>query len=181
MYEGMKRRCGKEPQLYVLVLAASSAGLAGGLAGNFADVVNVRMQQDSASPAAARKNYRNILDGVRRIIREEGTAGLMRGWLPNCVRGATQTAGQLASYDFIKRTLIKYTSLEDGISSQLTASGLAGLIAATMTNPIDVLKTRIMSSSEPQELITLVKTSFQKEGLNWTVRGWLPSFIRIGP
>lgn len=139
------------------------------------------MQNDTALPENRRKNYRHVFDGVRRMSREEGLRSLMKGWLPNCTRAAAQTTAQLASYDVIKRNLIKHARLEDDLSCQLTSSFFAGLIAATVTNPIDVVKTRIMSSSEQQGIFSLVQKSFRTEGLGWIFRGWLPSFSRIGP
>lgn len=181
VYEEVKQRVGPSPDAVVLGIIAACSGFAGGLAGNFADVVNVRMQNDSALPQERRKNYRNIFDGVIRMIREEGAGSLMKGWVANCTRAAAQTAAQLASYDVIKRNLMEHTSIQGEWPSQLTASLLAGLVATTVTNPIDVIKTRIMSSSEAEGVFAVVRTSFQKDGVGWIFRGWVPSFSRIGP
>lgn len=63
------------------------SGAIGGLAGNFADVVNIRMQNDSALEAAKRRNYKNAIDGVYKIYRYEGgLKTLFTGWKPNMVR-----------------------------------------------------------------------------------------------
>ena len=56
-------------------LTIASAGLAGGIAGivgNLAEVVLVRMCADGAKPSTERFNYRNAIDALIRIGRENG-------------------------------------------------------------------------------------------------------------
>jgi len=49
----------------------------GGAAGNPADIINVRMQQDRANPPAQRRNYRNAIDG---IVRKWFPEFLLQSW-----------------------------------------------------------------------------------------------------
>ncbi|KAK0613756.1 mitochondrial carrier domain-containing protein [Immersiella caudata] len=171
-----------EPPSFVLLVAmASASGFVGGLAGNAADVLNVRMQHDAALPAAQRRNYAHAIDGLVRMTREEGLASWFRGVGPNSMRAAAMTAGQLASYDVVKRTLIRLTPMEDNMATHFTASFLAGVAAATITSPIDVIKTRVMSSHGSQSLPKLLGEIYAAEGLRWMFKGWTPSFLRLGP
>ncbi|CAK7217113.1 Mitochondrial dicarboxylate transporter [Sporothrix bragantina] len=163
-----------------LVVAASVAGMAGGFAGNAADVLNVRMQHDAALPVEKRRGYRHALDGLVRLAREEGIVkGWFRGVWPNSMRAAAMTASQLASYDSAKRILLATTPLTDSLAAHLIASFLAGVAAATVTSPIDVVKTRVMSSHA--HLTTVLRELYAAEGLRWMFKGWVPSFIRLGP
>jgi dicarboxylate transporter 10 len=171
----------KPPSFVLLVAMASASGVVGGLAGNVADVINVRMQNDAALPAAQRRNYAHAIDGVVRMTREEGLASWFRGVGPSCIRAAAMTAGQLASYDVVKRTLIRLTPMEDNMATHFTASFLAGVAAATITSPIDVIKTRVMSSQSSQSLPKLLGDIYVREGLRWMFKGWTPSFLRLGP
>lgn len=68
-----------------LTFCASSAGALGGLAGNPADVVLVRMISDPAKPLAQQLHYRNAAHGVYRMVADEGFLSLFRGLLPNTV------------------------------------------------------------------------------------------------
>ncbi|KIW48673.1 uncharacterized protein PV06_01241 [Exophiala oligosperma] len=191
VYEEMKRQWigdgdgeqQKPPSFPVLVAMASISGFMGGIAGNFADVLNVRMQRDKALPVHERRNYKHVFDGILRLQREEGVKGFFRGWVPNSTRAAVQTAGQLASYDTVKRMLMEYTPLrEDTLSTQLAASFLAGAMAATVTNPVDVVKTKVMAGDgKPGGVGELVTTLYRQEGLSWVFKGWTPSFLRLGP
>jgi dicarboxylate transporter 10 len=141
---------------------ACASGLAGGVAGNPADVLNVRMQHDAALPPAERRNYRHAADGLARMVREEGWRALFRGVAPNSVRAVLMTASQLASYDGFKRLLLAphngpgaalFSShgrrRDDDVSVHLTASFLAGFVATTVCSPVDVIKTRLMSAKTP--------------------------------
>jgi solute carrier family 25 (mitochondrial dicarboxylate transporter), member 10 len=181
IYEEIKQRAGPNPGATVLVATAFGSGFAGGVAGNFADVLNVRMQNDATLPAHRRKNYKHVFDGMMRLARYEGLSGWFKGWLPNSSRAAVQTSGQLASYDLIKRSLMEHLDVGDTLMTQLSASFLAGLIATTATNPIDVMKTRIISSSTREGIFQFLRNSFRNEGFRWMFKGWVPSLLRIGP
>ena len=160
---------------------ASTSGFLGGIAGNPADVLNVRMQHDAALPPAERRNYKNAVNGLIRMTREEGWRSLFRGVWPNSMRAVLMTASQLASYDGFKRVLLTNTSLEDNLTTHFTASFLAGFVATTICSPVDVIKTRVMSAKESEGLVRLLSKIYRLEGVNWMFRGWVPSFIRLGP
>ncbi|KAH3985807.1 hypothetical protein HBI81_093140 [Parastagonospora nodorum] len=184
VYEALKARVTtteKKPSFLTLVGMASISGLLGGIAGNPGDILNVRMQNDAALPREQRRNYKNAVDGVLRMAREEGVGSLWKGVWPNSSRAVLMTVGQLATYDGFKRTLLEYTPLKDGLSTHFTASFLAGFVATTICSPVDVIKTRVMSSNAHQSIVSLVTEITKQEGIRWMFKGWVPSFIRVGP
>jgi dicarboxylate transporter 10 len=159
----------------------SASGFLGGIAGNPADVLNVRMQHDAALPKSERRNYKHAIDGLVRMVREEGTKSLWKGVWPNSMRAVLMTASQLASYDGFKRIILAHTSLQDNLTTHFYASFLAGFVATTICSPVDVIKTRIMSATESKSIARLLSDIYRAEGLGWMFRGWVPSFIRLGP
>lgn len=185
VYEDLKSRLttpSSRPSFLALVAISSTSGFLGGLAGNPADVLNVRMQNDAALPASQRKNYRNAIDGLIRMTREEGLASLFRGVWPNSARAVLMTASQLASYDTFKKALSEKMGMQEGLTLHFSASLLAGFVATSVCSPVDVIKTRVMSSSvKSKGIVTLVAEITAKEGWTWMFRGWVPSFIRLGP
>lgn len=164
---------------------ASASGFIGGVAGNPADVLNVRMQSDAALPPAQRRNYRHAFHGLVQMTKTEGFGALFRGVWPNSTRAVLMTASQLASYDVFKRMCMEKAGMKDNLSTHFTASFLAGFVATTACSPVDVIKTRVMSASHApgssQSMLVLLRDICRKEGLAWTFRGWVPSFIRLGP
>ncbi|KFY08266.1 hypothetical protein V492_06389 [Pseudogymnoascus sp. VKM F-4246] len=184
VYEELKAAATTEtstPSFPLLIGIASASGFLGGFAGNPADVLNVRMQHDAALPPAERRNYKNAIDGLVRMTREEGWKSLFRGVWPNSMRAVLMTASQLASYDAFKQALIVHTPLTDNLTTHFTASFMAGFVATTVCSPVDVIKTRIMSSTESKGVGKLLRDVCKAEGVKWMFRGWVPSFIRLGP
>jgi dicarboxylate transporter 10 len=184
IYEELKTRFRSptsDPSFPVLIAMSSVSGFIGGVVGNPADVLNVRMQHDAALPMDQRRNYKNAFDGLIRMTREEGWKSLFRGVWPNSMRAILMTASQLASYDGFKQALIEHTPLEDNLTTHFSASFMAGFVATTVCSPVDVIKTRIMSSHESKGLAKLLGDVYKVEGVGWMFRGWVPSFIRLGP
>nr|OQO27444.1 hypothetical protein B0A51_06320 [Rachicladosporium sp. CCFEE 5018] len=171
----------EKPSFPALVGMASASGFLGGIAGNPADILNVRMQNDAALPAADRRNYKNAIDGLSRMIKEEGVASLFRAVWPNSLRAVLMTASQLASYDIFKSELLRRTSMGDNLYTHFTASFMAGFVATTVCSPVDVIKTRIMTAKTNEAVWTLLARVTKQEGFSWVFKGWVPSFIRLGP
>lgn len=69
------------------ILAGMLAGAVGAAVGTPADLVMVRMQADSRLPVNEQVyKYKNIFDGLQRIVTEEGPLALWRGCNPTVVR-----------------------------------------------------------------------------------------------
>lgn len=189
IYEYLKDRYlkpvsgGTKPPLPSLIAIASVSGFLGGIVGNPADVLNVRMQHDAALPAAERRNYKNAFDGLIRMCKEEGPKSLFRGVWPNSMRAVLMTASQLASYDATKGALMTYfpSVFQENSYTHFAASFTAGFVATTVCSPVDVIKTRVMSASHKDSLGKLMADVYRVEGVGWMFRGWVPSFIRLGP
>lgn len=191
LYEDLKERATtrdplsgstiRAPSPATLVALAAAAGFVGGISGNAADVLNVRMQHDAALPAQRRHHYPHALRGMLRMASEEGLGSWFRGVWPNSLRAAAMTASQVASYDILKRALQRLTRLDDGLAMHFSASFLAGIVAATVTSPIDVIKTRVMSGTERVGLPRVLRDLYAAEGLRFMFKGWVPSFLRLGP
>jgi solute carrier family 25 (mitochondrial dicarboxylate transporter), member 10 len=161
---------------------SSAAGALGGVAGNPGDILNVRMQSDKSLPAAQQRQYSHAFDGLIRMSREEGIGSLFRGVGPNSARALLMTSSQLASYDVFKRMFLSPTfGMKDNMGCHFLSSFLAGFVATSICNPVDVIKTRIMNAEAKQSLLQILSAAQQKEGLFWMYRGWAPSFMRLGP
>ena len=67
---------------------AGVSGAAGGVVGAPADMVNVRMQNDIKLPIDSdqRRNYKHAIDGLIRIIREEGVMKVISICITNCLK-----------------------------------------------------------------------------------------------
>ncbi|KAG4270048.1 hypothetical protein FPRO04_11880 [Fusarium proliferatum] len=101
----------------------------------------------SALPLAEQRNYKHVFYGITHITRTEGLSSLYRGVGADALRASLMNSSQLASYDMAKASCIRTFGMDDGIITHLVASSLAGVVATTVCSPVDVVKTRIMGST----------------------------------
>ncbi|ODQ64658.1 mitochondrial carrier [Nadsonia fulvescens var. elongata DSM 6958] len=174
------------PPMHILLPISTTAGFIGGIIGNPSDIINIRMQNDKSLPLNQRRNYRNAFDGLRRLCVEEGPRTLFKGVMPNCSRGVLMTASQMVSYDEFKNLLVyKFHMDKDKKTTHFSASLLAGLVATTICSPVDVIKTRIMNDKKAHagssSSFSVVSHAIKNEGFGFAFKGWIPSFVRLGP
>ncbi|CAM6126577.1 unnamed protein product [Calypogeia fissa] len=174
--------------LHKKIAAGLIAGGIGAAVGNPADVALIRMQADGRLPMHQRRNYAGVGDALVRIIRQEGVASLWTGSGPTVQRAMVVTASQLATYDQVKDSIIKQQIMPDGLPTHVTASIVSGFVTSVASNPIDVIKTRIMNMEvQPGQkppysgaLDCAVKT-ISKEGPMALYKGFIPTVSRQGP
>jgi dicarboxylate transporter 10 len=140
---------------------------------------------DGRLPKHQQRGYRHVFDALGRMMREEGFASLYKGLLPNVQRAMLMTMGQLASYDEIKPRLLSYSNgvLKDNLLTHGIASTFAGGIATILTQPVDVVKTRVMMA-EPgryRGMMHCMGETVRNESMLALFKGTVPSFTRLGP
>ncbi|KAJ1922215.1 Mitochondrial dicarboxylate transporter [Mycoemilia scoparia] len=172
--------------LFQATLSGIIAGVAGGIAGNPADIINVRMQHDISLPPSQQRNYRNAFHGLYTMLKEEGPKSLTHGLAPNLVRAILATVSQLGTYDVLKKILMRSLYCKDNFKTHLVASLGTGLIATTVCSPADVLKSRAMSykhksgKAAPSIFKTCV-AMIRSEGWRSLFKGWTPAYVRLCP
>lgn len=68
------------------------------------------MQADSRLPEAERRNYKNVVDAFRRIVKDEGFFALWRGATPTVVRAIVLNLAMLSSYDEVKERIMSFSN-----------------------------------------------------------------------
>ena len=187
MYERMKELSTSTthaPSGASLAMMAAVSGFTGSIAGNFADVVCLRMQNDTSLPREQRRNYRNVLHGLRTMVQAEGWSSIWTGVWVGAGRAAIATATQLAGYDVFKRELMARTSMADTVPTHITASCLAGFLSTIICSPIDVFKCRLMtmkSHSHNMSMAMMAGRMIKHEGIAWMFKGLTPAMISRAP
>lgn len=167
-------RDGEDASIWNRISAALITGTMGSIASNPVDVVKVRLlnSQGQGSTFAA----------YPKLINEEGLSGAFRGVVPSTLRGASLAVGELAAYDQIKTELKSVLEVDvEGPAIHMASSLLTGVIATTMAAPFDVVKTRVMTSTIKLGSAEVLRALLWTEGPRALLRGWLPSYMRLGP
>ncbi|GMF09767.1 unnamed protein product [Phytophthora lilii] len=167
--------------LYIKLLAGATTGGIGSALVNPMDLVKVRMQADRTGA----RYHNNFTFACRQIYQQEGLVeGFYRGVAATTFRAMALTAAQLPSYDHMKHTLLTQTSLEEGVTVHMISSMFAGLMAATASSPMDVMKTQIQNEAKSGGSNVLGRAFMQvlrTEGVRGFFKGWLPNWLRLGP
>ncbi|CAL8122927.1 unnamed protein product [Orchesella dallaii] len=186
MYEVGKTKLTQPGQTDIAFLQkvwlAGVSGACGGFVGTPGDMINVRMQNDIKLPPEKRRNYKHAIDGVFRVLREEGLRRLFSGASTATTRAVFVTIGQLSFYDQVKVVLLGTGLFKDNVLTHFLSSLSAGAAATFMTQPLDVLKTRQMNAKpgEFRNIWHLVLYT-AKLGPAGFFKGFVPAFVRLGP
>lgn len=91
-------------------------------------------------------SYKHAIDGLVQVCRKEGAVCLFNGVSMTATRAMFMTFGQLAFYDAFKNIMISSGYFRDNPVTHFSASIGAAGIATCMTQPFDVMKTRLMNA-----------------------------------
>lgn len=167
-------------------LASLVAGATGAFVGNPADLALIRMQTDHTLPPDQRRHYKNVVDALTRIVREEGILELWKGVGPTMVRAMALNLGMLGPYDQAKEMLSKV--MGDSMVTNLTASACAGFLAAFMSLPFDNLKTKLQRMKKQPDgtypyrgMMDCAMKTIAKEGPLGFYTGFPTYYVRIAP
>lgn len=121
-----------------------------------------------------------FLQVVQEIHATRGFGGFWQGSLITCTRQVLNSAVWFSSFNAFKQLISPNHDLSP--SSTVLVSLLSSVNVILLTQPIDVVKTRVQSSNfrtEYRDTMTcLVRTSMY-EGMSKLWSGWLPRFIKV--
>eukprot|EP00761_Pharyngomonas_kirbyi_P002537 gb/GECH01002541.1/.p1 GENE.gb/GECH01002541.1/~~gb/GECH01002541.1/.p1 ORF type:complete len:333 (+),score=61.58 gb/GECH01002541.1/:1-999(+) len=134
--------------------------------------------------------YRNVFHGLSQVYRLEGVAGLYTGLWATMVRDVPYSALYFLLYERLKqRVLLARTgsAMGDlGAQDTLVVSGTAGGVAAFLSNPLDLIKTRMQTQSHRYTGVTAtVRKVAREEGLPAFFKGshtrvvWISSVMSV--
>ncbi|KAG2437541.1 hypothetical protein HYH02_011184 [Chlamydomonas schloesseri] len=123
------------------------------------------------------------LEVIRAVVKRDGVLGLWRGAVPSMVRAALLTASQVATYDTVKRELVRVGGGSDSVWTHVAASGVTGLVTTTVTNPVDVVKTHmfVSGSGARKGIMQTTLAILYNDGIPGFFKGWTASYARLGP
>ncbi|ALC38345.1 Ucp4C [Drosophila busckii] len=197
LYDIFRRRfiyVGADNKHHLAVHHAFFCGCAAGciaqaLANPF-DIAKVRMQMEGRRRLMGLdKRTSNWYMEIIGIYRRSGILGMWRGVGPSCMRACLMTAGDVGSYDICKRMLKHHLELEEGLPLRFCSSMVAGLVASVLSNPADVIKSRVMNQPVDEAGRGLyyrngfdcVAKLLREEGFFALYKGLIPCWLRLGP
>lgn len=180
-----RRNGGKNTTFGQKILAGIAGGVCGAYVGNPAEVVLIRMTADGRLPPEQRRGYRNALQALWRIYKEEGLKTLWVGSVTCMCRACVITPVQLGCYAQAKEIIRdKYGLIKnDGIGLHAVCSLIAGFLCSLASLPLDIVKTRLQTATAGQYkgAFDCVLSTVKNEGVLSLWKGFTPYFLRVGP
>lgn len=128
--------------------------------------------------------YKGSVDGTIKIFKEEGLLGLYRGAGPTIVR---QGMNQTLRFPIQVQACKMITMGDESLKSSPFWNGLAGVVAGcgsvVITQPVDVVKTRMQGESAKElykNMFDCAMKTYSKEGVTAFYFGIVPRLVRVG-
>lgn len=180
--------------VYAFFLVGCISGGIGSFVGTPSELALVRMTADSKLPPSDQRNYKNVVDCVTRIAREEGFTNLWRGATPTVVRATLLSGCQLGVTSEVKGILSKSGyfgpngEMFHGLPMMFCATLCSSFCANIVANPFDVVKSRMQNMAIAADgtamysgMVDCFVTSVRAEGFFVLWKGFTPAFIKLAP
>jgi solute carrier family 25 (mitochondrial oxoglutarate transporter), member 11 len=175
------------------------SGSIGSFIGTPSELALVRMSADMKEiDISKRRNYKNVIDCIIRVINEEGIQNLWRGALPTILRATMMSSCSLGITSEVKSYITRTGILNDkqtqqplfyGYPTMFVATTISSFFATIACNPFDVIKSRLQNMSvtatniKPMYngMIDCFIKSIKGEGIMVLYKGFTPAFIKLAP
>lgn len=139
-----------------------------------------------------KQSYRELTDCIRLAVKTEGWLSLWRGLGPTLLRDVPFSAMYWYNYERAKSFLChRYNTPEPTFSISFLSGALSGSIAAIVTLPFDVVKTRRqveLGELQAMNLSCSESSTFRcmsrivaEQGFSGLFAGFLPRLIKVAP
>ncbi|CAG8510422.1 7602_t:CDS:10, partial [Scutellospora calospora] len=151
---------GKYSELYSPLLAGTLARTISVSIISPIELLRTRMQ----GPEGV-NGLKDVMNGVQRMVRINGISSLWRGLEPTLWRDVPFSAIYWTGYESIKRNFsnhLRNKSIDGNINNfavAFTSGATSGMIAATLTTPFDVAKTRRQVASHSSGALRIAKVA----------------------
>mmetsp|Transcript_23888 Transcript_23888/g.55559 ORF Transcript_23888/g.55559 Transcript_23888/m.55559 type:complete len:344 (+) Transcript_23888:170-1201(+) len=130
--------------------------------------------------------YKSVRSGAAQAIREGGIAGLYTGFGPTVARNMPMVCFTFTAFSRLKAAFKARTGKEASGLSSFALGGFAACVACILTQPIDVVKTRLMtqalSNLTPYKGVgDCVSRMLREEGAGAFFKGLAPRMIYVAP
>jgi solute carrier family 25 aspartate/glutamate transporter 12/13 len=177
-----------EIPLWAEILAGGTAGGCQVIFTNPLEIVKIRLQvQGEAIRAAAREGEQIKKRSAMWIVRHLGLKGLYKGASACLLRDVPFSAIYFPTYSHLKRDFFGESPTKKlGVLQLLTAGAIAGMPAAYLTTPCDVIKTRLQvearkGDSQYSGLRDAARKILREEGPKAFFKGGVARIMRSSP
>lgn len=148
------------------------------------------MQYEPISKKSEASKYRSIYQTVSTIVKEEGVLALWKGHLTGQILSMSFITAQFLWFEFFTKLYHDFgprsarTDSAGKSVGHFLCGGLAACCTVAMNQPIDTVRTRLVSQGEPRVYSSITDACVKiatREGISGFYRGLLPSMMLYAP
>uniref|UniRef100_A0A8C6PK45 Mitochondrial glutathione transporter SLC25A39 n=1 Tax=Nothobranchius furzeri TaxID=105023 RepID=A0A8C6PK45_NOTFU len=167
--------------------------LAGGLARLGAVTVISPLELVRTKMQSRKLTYKQLWVCIHSAVAQDGLLSLWRGWGPTVLRDVPFSALYWFNYELVKTKLCEeYQMPQANFSISFSAGAVSGAIAAVLTLPFDVVKTRrqiqlgeidalAVSLKKTTSTWHIMKNIWAELGYRGLFAGFMPRVIKVAP
>jgi len=148
------------------------------------DRVKILLQTQAVAAGMSPDKYGGVAGTVRKVVKEEGVQMLWRGNAPNCIRIFPYASLQFWSYDYYKGIILQnQKNTKFGVLERFKAGVLAGITAASLTYPLDLIRIRLATNTDPavSGFVSQGRSIMQEGGVLALYTGFIPTLTSLSP
>jgi solute carrier family 25, member 39/40 len=151
-----------------------------------------RTRLQAYQPSSNSASYKTVLKGVHSLVREQGLRSLWRGLELTLWRDVPFSGIYWSGYEYLRLKFSQYDVFQRRggkgfFEEAFTAGWLSGTLAAFVTQPFDVSKTRrqvFVAKEEGTEVTSTMRLMgliWREEGLRGLWKGFVPRMLKVAP
>lgn len=149
----------------------------------------LKVQYEPVTHKSNTSKYKSVTQALITIVKEEGLISLWKGHLTGQLLSTSFVVVQFGSFEVLTKYVFKVApqlldSAQSKTMTHFVCGGLAAVIATMANQPIDVLKTRLITQGEPRMYNGLADACvkiFRYEGVRGFYKGVTPSLLLVAP
>jgi len=173
-YEYSKARCG------VVEFTGAAAEVLCGAIGALAASA-IRVPQEVLKQRVQADIYPNAAIGLARVLQQDGPAGLYKGYFATISRDVPWNALSFMFFAQLKTLWASTTGSSPNTNENLFLGAVAGMTAAVIMTPIDVVKTRLMTGGASGGIAGTFTAIIRDEGAATLMKGVVPRVAFLAP
>jgi solute carrier family 25, member 39/40 len=172
------------PQIIAPLVAGTFARTFAVIAIGPIELFRTRLQ--AYHPTENRSSFRSVMSGISSLVREQGFRSLWRGLDLTLWRDVPFSGIYWMGYETLRLRFLKYEVFRRGgergfFAAAFLSGWLSGTIAAFITQPFDVSKTRRQVHTGDSSTVRLMGEIWREEGLRGLWKGFVPRMLKVAP
>lgn len=159
--------------MYKTLFSGLSGGISGAI-GNPSELLLVRSIEDTSG--------KNIFQLGKQIYKQGGLKSFATGITPMTLRCSAFNMGRLPIYSETKEWIqTNYPHYKGTVVSHGVSATLGSITGMIISNPLDVVKSKIQGQENTMSLQELCSSILRKDGIKGFYRGFFPGMMKSAP